>query len=200
MKAKLLELIQSCIENPVFYNENSKTEKINFEYPYRNGDYYTVERELEKDRNIGKYIDINHDEYWKVKNSIKFENEKLPFRVEAVRISFEEMPTLCIRLNRLTFEEAIVETHKIANLTEGKKFKNSAFARFFTGKSIPMVEYHLYERKRTFNAEIIFGSIKAEITIEEFNKIIRTIIDNKLKYPLQNDVDALNTRIAKYKK
>ena len=199
-KENLLKLINACVDNKQFYNTNNK-ERIE-SYRYSKFLHATIKRDyylVNYSENSGKMYDL--DEF-----NVKlggFEISKYTKNCELysnLHITFDDLPLINISIkgNSVVTEISEFSIDEIVfSLKKSWKFwKEKKCVKVPAGKKIP---FKIKETKTEYCYEITSGSIKENISIEEFEKIMEKYKENKVKFARLLDEEKIQERLEKYK-
>lgn len=183
---KLLELANICLDNKIFYGTNYDSNNLHIKY----GTNYYIANINDKHKN-DKYITVvnivNKGKYNKylLKLNISDNIEKNSL-FPGMQINFTELPTLSIGYNR-------------SFLYEEEYRKETIIVETFYGLSSKKVEI-LYEVCHyKYDYYILHGSLKIEISEEEYNALHQKYIDNRERLQNEQSISLIEERIQKYK-
>jgi hypothetical protein len=195
-KEKLLKLINSCIDNKAFYQEDGEekctvvsVQKTSFATCQRYVEPYISSQSDSRKQFVAKLEELKidkHNVYVKIGSGIN--------------VKFKDLPGL----NAHVYSK-VISTKEISEFSIDEFKRVSAKKSWFekTGNTIEIVsdgkiECKVLEREFTLYAKIVFGHIECDISTEELDSFHERIIENTKKFTIQLDQEKLDERLAQY--
>lgn len=209
IKEKLLTLINACINDKSFYDKNSGKNielrsyqhsryscsveskiKNEVSYAWASPAEDTYGRSIDNDA-FNKLVEgMNLEQYTKKLESFSYMN-----------INFSDFPPIHISL----IQECVSNSYDKKNVLsefyvdEIKKIKKS-FWNSASIKKIGTIKYEVLKVEYSYKVAITSGSLKTEISIEEFSALCDKVVSNREKFSLEIDQEKLEERLKQYSK
>ena len=188
MKEKLVKLLENCIDNPIFYSNESEQIKINeYEYTLK---YYNF-------LNFYKY----DNKYQTLRNKIESKLIENKIKVKDFEINFDSSPNMYIGYYKV--KETVTPCSEVFDeiINKWSTWKYRMIQKS-TGKKIT-INYNVHDCE--YQYKIIFGSIECILTKEEVDYYLEKIIKNREKFyelekqkKIENDDKILEDRMKRY--
>lgn len=206
-KQKLIKLLESCLNTKELYRD--------IEFHYTNANQINVTTDLTKPYIQYNYLNHNLSLESGTETSLVRESGT-PFTDEALitkynlparkmdinyktdnnflSVNFSELPKLSLKLCHNVSEYVTIKDYVIDEGEYGYVYG------IFWRKKIKKTELFLKQRKHTLSYELSHGEIQTTLSFEEGQKFFKMYKENKHKFKLINDMDALDKRLEEYGK
>lgn len=196
-REKLLELVNACIDNKVFYKLGSKEQII----PSYVGEFHfnVVNSELDYKFLADYFFYLN---LTKIKDEVRknISEDKIEL-MSNLKISFEDEPPINFSVKYNIISEKNIRNVEIeSNKVESTVITSGFFKRKKIINFLKKVDVKFNHTVYDFTIKVEFNSIVIEITTEEYCSIVKRYEENKIKFLNENDMDKIEERIKKFSK
>lgn len=211
-KEKLLRLINACLENKNFYDKytseflKQKVDQRNSIDLFGSKCYRKHVIDFRQDESVTKSFNMSYaqyDEIFKINENLYKTKEKENnecIKTAGFQVNFNDMPPILVYANLIDVE--VENKHININDVESFPIKNfwGKIIRVEERKTGYSVKFLLRVTKELPKFEITSGSIKVEITEDEFNALIEKYKSNKEKFEKEIDEQVIEERLKYYEK